>query len=136
MEEVKMCDIDKIMDMLDWNNSIEVQERGIELAKKVKSINVFIQPGDTSRSKSLWDNCAKVLSTKSDEELRPYLTSLLEWLIDLNWPGALLILDRIKKMDKEASKFAKNECIKKAKALGEEIWLQNLLEIDNKKTIY
>ena len=33
---------------------------------------------------------------KTDVVLEPYLDSLLEWLQDLNWPGALTILDRLK----------------------------------------
>ena len=40
-----MVNIDYIMELLDWNNSIEKQEQGVELAKEVKCINVFLQPG-------------------------------------------------------------------------------------------
>ncbi len=40
-----MVNIDYIMDLLDWNNSMEKQEQGIALAKDVKCINVFLQPG-------------------------------------------------------------------------------------------
>ena len=36
-----MCNIDYIMDLLDWNNSIVDQTKGKELAREVKSINVF-----------------------------------------------------------------------------------------------
>ena len=39
-----MVYIDYIMDLLDWNSSIEEQARGIELAKEVKCINVFYNP--------------------------------------------------------------------------------------------
>lgn len=45
MEEVKMYSIDKIMQMLDSsyekNNSEEVQNKGIELGKKVKFFDIF-----------------------------------------------------------------------------------------------
>ena len=40
-----MLDIDYIMDLLQWDRSSEEQERGIELAKRIRYINVFLQPG-------------------------------------------------------------------------------------------
>lgn len=43
----------------------------------------------------MWNNCAKILSDKSDEELSPYLPELFRWLKDLNWPGAICIYDRL-----------------------------------------
>lgn len=125
-----MINIDCIMDMLDWNNSSEIQNQAINLAKSVKSINVFIQPLDKLHNKNVWDNCAKILSARSDEELAPYLIPLLEWLQDLNWPGALTILDRmISYADMPFFEFALNECITCATALQDETWLANLYEL-------
>ncbi len=43
----------------------------------------------------MWDNCARILYQKSDEELEPHLPKLFEWTSDLNWPGAQIILDRL-----------------------------------------
>ena len=54
-----MVNIDAIMALLDWNNSAEQQERGIELAKNVKCINVFLQPNQREYGKNVWDNCAE-----------------------------------------------------------------------------
>lgn len=124
-----MFDIDKIMEMLDWNNSIEDQALAIESAKNVKCINVFLQPG-SPYGKRVWDNCAKILSARSDKELAPYLIPLLEWMQDLNWPGALTILDRmISYTDMSAFNFALNRCIARATALQDETWLANLYEL-------
>ena len=126
-----MCDIDEIMDMFDWNNDIEKQQHGLELAQDIKCINAFLQPG-TPYGKSVWENCAKVLCARSDDELRPYLIPLFEWLQDLNWPGALLIYERIKSFPNDKSlEFSKNECINRAIALNDEIWLNNILSINN-----
>ena len=47
-----MVNIDAIMALLDWNNSTEQQERGIELAKDVKCINVFLQPNQREYGKN------------------------------------------------------------------------------------
>jgi hypothetical protein len=130
-----MCDIDKIMDMLDWNESLEIQEKGRELAKNIRSINVFLQPGNPGNCKNVWDNCAKILAARSDETLKPYLIDMLEWLEDLNWPGALIILDRLKNYSEVDMLFwALEECVKEATALDKEVWLCNLSELlDNKQ---
>lgn len=125
-----MCNIDYIMDLLDWNKSIVDQTKGRELAREVKSINVFLQPCDVKHNKNVWDNCAKILSDRTDEELAPYLIELMEWVQDLNWPGALCILDRLKNFENNKTfNFYLNFCLKRAKALNEDIWLDNLQEI-------
>ena len=127
-----MVNIDYIMDLLDWNNSIKKQEKGIELAKNVKCINVFLQPGGRYYGKNVWDNCAKILSERSDDELSYYLIELLEWLQDTNWPGATCIFERIKRYsDDESFNFAYNYCIKRAHILNDEIWLNNLDDLKN-----
>ena len=93
-----MFDIDYVMDLLDWNNSAEKQMQGIKLAREIKCINVFLQPG-LPYGKSVWNNCAKILSERTNEELSPYLIDLMEWLQDMNWPGAFDIYARIKRMN-------------------------------------
>lgn len=90
-----MYNIDEIMDMLDWNNPEEIQAKGRELAKNIRCINVFLQPGHKGHKKNVWDNCALILSERTDEELRPYTQQLCDWLLDLNWPGAFCIWDRL-----------------------------------------
>ena len=91
-----MINIDYIMELIDRNNSIEEQAMGIKLAQDVKCINVFLQPL-SPYEKNVWDNCAKILSERTNEELAPYLIELMEWLQDMNWPGAFCILDRLKR---------------------------------------
>lgn len=83
--------IDQIFEMLSWNNEEKIQEQGIEEAEKIKHLSVLIQPME---SKSIWENCAKVLASKSDQELESYLIPLFEWLQDMNWPGADVIYKR------------------------------------------
>ena len=125
-----MTNIDYIMDLLDWNNTLEDQRKGLEMAKEVKSINVFLQPGDKKHNKNVWDNCAQILSERTDEELAPYSDKLLEWLEDLTWPGALCILDRLNKFKyNEIFNFCLETCIQNATKLGKEIWLANLRQV-------
>lgn len=124
-----MVNIDAIMDLLDWNRSIEEQSIGLEMAREVKCINVFIQPG-YPYGKNVWDNCAKIISQKKDEELSYYLIELLEWVQDVNWPGALCIRDRLKKFkDKVCLHKAINICKNKALLNDDEEWIHNLNSI-------
>ncbi len=126
-----MVDIDYIMDMLDWNNSIDIQEQGIRLAQDVKCINVFLQPNSNTHSKNVWDNCAKILSMRTNEELSPYLIELMEWLQDMNWPGAFCILDILKKMVTDPLfRHSYSICLKYAKAMEDETWESNLTMIE------
>ncbi len=125
-----MYNIDDIMDMLDWNRSKEEQEKGLKLARTIKSINVFIQPLDSKHNKNVWENCAKVLSERSDEELKPYIISLLEWLQDMNWPGAFTIFERLKNYkDKKVFDWSYRVVMNKALKLDDEIWKENLIEL-------
>ena len=129
-----MVNIDYIMDLLDWNNSMEKQEQGIEMAKDVKCINVFLQPGSRYYGKNVWDNCAKILSARSNEELSPYMIELMEWLQDMNWPGAFCIFDRLKGMvNEQLFQYSYTICLKCARALDDETWESNLrmLKADN-----
>lgn len=87
--------IDKIYNMLSWDNDEKIQIRGIKESANIKSLNVFILPILPNNSKSVWENCARILVTKNNGELKPYLTQILRWLQDMNWPGAELIYDRL-----------------------------------------
>lgn len=129
-----MINIDYIMSLLDWNKSIAEQAEGIKMAESIENINVFLQPCNKNYNKNVWDNCAKILSERTDEELSPYIFELLEWLQDLNWPGAFCILDRLQKYaDKSSCDRALAICLKCAQALEDEVWESNLrmLKADN-----
>ena len=122
-----MTDIIKIMDMLDWHMPIEIQTQGIFLAKNIETISLFIQPLTPKYNKNVWENCAIIIAEKSDEILKPYLIELMEWLQDMNWPGAFCILDRLQKYsDNNSIHSAVNICIKKAKEYNDEVWESNL----------
>ena len=122
-----MVDIDYIMSLLDWGNSIEKQEEGIKLAQNIECINVFLQPRSKNYNKNVWDNCAKILSARSNEELFPYIIELMEWLQDMNWPGAFCIFDRLKGMVNEPLfEYLYTICLKCAQALEYEEWENTL----------
>lgn len=123
MEAIKMVDITEIMDMLDWHMPSEIQSKGIFLARNTETIIPFIQPLTPKHNKNVWENCAVIISERSDEEIKPHLPEMLEWLQDMNWPGAFCILNRLQKYSDENSLCnAINVCIKKAKKCRDEVW--------------
>ncbi len=122
-----MIDIDYIMGLLDWNKSIADQAEGIKMAENIENINVFLQPCSKNYNKNVWDNCAKILSARSNEELSPYMIELMEWLQDMNWPGAFCIFDRLKGMvNEQLFQHSYTICLKYAQALEDEVWENNL----------
>lgn len=128
-----MIDIDYIMTLLDWNESDENQCYGLELAKKVNCFNVFLQPCNKNINKNVWNNCAKILSDKSDEELSPYLPELFRWLQDLNWPGAICIYDRLIISKDELFEYELKVSITTAKEQNDKLWLQALKNLKKER---
>ena len=127
---LSMADITEIMDMLDWHMSSEIQAEGISLARNIETIIPFIQPLTPKYNKNVWENCAVIISERSDKEIKPHLPKVLEWLQDMNWPGAFCILDRLKNYsDKNSVLSAISTCIQKAKDCNDEIWEDNLLTL-------
>ena len=129
-----MMEITNILDMLDWNVSTEIQSTGRAMARKIQVLEPFVQPLTPKYNKNVWENCAIILSEKNDEELKPYLPKLLEWLQDMNWPGAFCIRDRLQRFsDKKSLQHAISICIEKSRDLGDEIWERNLLWLISKQ---
>ncbi len=123
-----MYKVDEILDMLDWNNTEEIQKKGLELSKNVKCLKVFFQP----YGKNVWGNCALALVCRTDEELQPYLTDMFVWLEDINWPGAIDIAKRLTMFENQKLIMNyKKEYIKIAKALNNEQWLLSLNTYEN-----
>ena len=112
-------EIDRIFDMLSWESSRDEQEHGIELARHIENISVLIMPIE---SKTVWENCAKVLAEKSDEKLRIYYIDLMKWLKDLNWPGAYVIYDRLTRVGGKSFTGAYRYCCRLAEQTNDMPW--------------
>ena len=134
MGEFVMNHINHLYKMLDWKSSSETRLEGIRLGKEINDLSLLIQPPANS---SVWEVCAQILVEKSDLVLEPYLHSLLEWLQDLNWPGALVILDRLKSFSGEKLKKPFIDCFITAVNLNNReglMWLDYLSELlDNEQ---
>ena len=122
--------IDEIMDLIQWDQPETEQQRGIAMAREVRCLKAFFQPGSREYGKNVWDNCAEIICERSDEELRYYITDMLLWLEDLNWPGAELIQERLKQF-REVNMLVMylNDWVPALNKLGKRAWLSAIAEI-------
>lgn len=123
--------------MLNWQSRFGDQLQGIKLARNLDDLSLLILPSANGEGKNIWENCARALYEISDDRLEKYLPSLLEWLQDLNWPGALIILDRLKIFSGEKLKKPFIDRFSYADNLNNEeglMWLDRLSELlDNEE---
>lgn len=118
---------EEILKMLSCNNGAKIQKHGMKLASKIMWLGHFFQPVIDSESKSLWENCALILSQKTDEQLRPWLINCFIWLQDINWPGAEIIADRLNTMKgTENYEYNKMKALKIAEITNDEEWIENI----------
>lgn len=138
--------IDEIYALFMWDSQLSDDEnnakvqKGIDAAKQIQNLFPFMQPivVPPEKSKLVWEPCARVIAARSDEELLPYMFMLLEWLQDLNWPGALIIYERLKEIPFTSIEFAYKHAHIKAEQTNDTCWLGYLEDlyadmIDNQK---
>ena len=51
--------------------------------------------------KRKWEPFAEQVCSLSDEEIIPLIPDMLEWLQDMNWPGAVLYAKRLRTLPEE-----------------------------------
>ena len=124
--------INDIFNMLDnryiANNNLTIQQKGIEEGKKIKNMSVLFQPKE---NKGVWENCAKIIVSHSDKELERYLPLALKWFQDANWPGYVIIRDRLRKMNCDFLYNAYSSTISEAYISKDWIWIYWLTELLN-----
>lgn len=75
--------INTIFELFDCTRPKAEQQRGLDLSRHEKCLSVFIRPGYPYGEK-IWENCAKAIALRTDQELYYNKFSLLEWLQDLS----------------------------------------------------
>ena len=125
--------LDEIYESFIWDKSYTDEEYeakiavGINQGRKHKYIYPFIQPIVPEIGKgSLWEPCARIVASKTNEELKSYLLLLFEWLQDLNWPGAYVIFDRLLEMPFSMLETEYNYCRNRAEKEHDSLWLMAL----------
>ena len=122
--------IDVIFKKLDCNNAKKEQQEGILLAMEIKHLSVFFQPIE---GKNLWENCARIISSKNDIELKPYICKMFEWLQDMNGPGADIIYERLMLFPSVDIEDYYKVCLNLAKSNGDNAWYSSLNDFWNSK---
>lgn len=79
-------DIQKLIEDLSWDNPKDVVDKAINQLLKIddEQVTLLLQPVN----KSCWENAAKVLQMIGYPRNKLALPGLIEWLRDMNWPGA------------------------------------------------
>lgn len=88
--------IDEIIEMLASNDK-NVQQSGVKAASDVKTLKCFMRPPYGEPKNCTWENCAKIVSARSDDELKHYITDLIIWISDVNTLGYNDIFERLMK---------------------------------------
>ena len=122
-----MANINQVFCMLSWDSDEKTQQKGIREAQEIKYLSVLFQPIE---SKSVWENCAKVLASKSDDELKLYIFRMFQWLQDMNWPGAEIIYRRLLEMPAEMLAWRFQRSLADAIALKDNPWISCLLAFE------
>ena len=123
--------IDEIYDLFVWDTQLSDDEydarvqKGIDAAKQIKNLFPFMQPiiVPPEKSKMVWEPCAKIVAMRSNKELEPFLLMLLEWIQDLNWPGALMIYNRLTQIPFSSMELAFRHTRTMAEQTNDSCWL-------------
>ncbi|TFG94215.1 MAG: DUF5071 domain-containing protein [Calditrichales bacterium] len=92
------------------------------LTVETDQIPLLIQPG----SKDLWENAAALLIKFDFTKIENYIPQLLDWLQDLNWPGAKIIFTYLLSIDKGKIFSHIEKSIRIAADTEDDLWLYNL----------
>ena len=123
---------DDFYSRLSWSSPEEVQKSAIEEASSIQNLWLFIQPMILPNPKAVWENCAIILAQRTDSELEPYLDRIFEWLQDLNWPGAIIIHNRLLDMEEQMRSEQLARSQKQAQRENDDEWLFNLKYLQDK----
>ena len=102
------------IEKLSWSNTIDEQEKAVSELANSRDIDLkeLIMPFG---KKDCWANCAKVICARSDKEIIEVALEMFEWLQDLNWPGAMDIVSRLKKLPTDVLRRSYQVSLDKAK---------------------
>jgi hypothetical protein len=120
-------DINVLIGNLSWDTNSDIQQKAIEKLSIIneKYINMLIRPVD----KRFWENAALVLKKIGYPRNELAIPGLLEWLQDMNWPGAWIALETLQDIDILALLPYIENALKKAVAEDDEMWIMAIKEL-------
>lgn len=105
--------------------------KNVILKDKNFDYSKLILPND---DKSLWDNCARIIVNMNDDDFIKLLPEILEWLKDLNWPGAKIIFEKIESFSTDIIEKSVLYVLDKARKERDFVWIEFILWLNNVKT--
>lgn len=119
---MKIEEIDFYIDKLDWNYPQEENELAINKLVDIDNnyMDMLLQPRCI---KCYWDNAATVLKKIGYPRIEPIIPGLLEWLQDLNWPGAQTVVDIFRDIDNDVLKPYIRDALIRADDEDDEMWI-------------
>ncbi len=117
---MNMC-IKNLLNNLSWNKPKSIQEDAIKqlLGIEKNKLVELVQPN----GKDCWLNAAIVLKKIGYPDIEDIVFDLLEWLKDLNWPGAIEIKELLCTIPQEKLIIYIEDAILKAVQANDSIWL-------------
>lgn len=124
-----MNEINNLINKLSWNEDVDTQKNAIQnLIEIVREddIKLLIQPG---LDKSCWENAAQVLKGLGVPKINKEIPKLLEWLADMNWPGAIVVMEILAGVDKNILLPHISKAQEKANSDNDDMWLDALEQL-------
>lgn len=122
MEEVK-----KLLKDLSWDNPKDIVDTAINKLIQMddEQVRILLQPGDHS----CWENAAQVLKKMGYPKNELALPGLIDWLRDMNWPGARTAKEILFGIDQKVLVPVIEGALRKAYLEEDFIWLACLKEL-------
>lgn len=117
-----IVDANRLIDDLDWDATPEEAENAIEKLVNLDDDKLYLllQPRCDKR---YWDTAAIVISKIGYPRIESIIPGLLRWLQDMNWPGALKIVETLQKVDKNVLIYYIEQALLKAKSTDDTLWI-------------
>lgn len=118
-------EIRKLIGMLDWNSAqVDIDHATNKLVSiDSDKIPMLILP---EADKRLWANAALVIKKIGYPRIKEHVPNLLEWLKDVNWPGANIVMELLESVEKDFLISCIEDTLIKAKEKDDEMWLGGL----------
>lgn len=125
--------IDKLINNLDWSLPKNTQEKSINSLISIndEKLHMLVQP----IAKSHWENASIVIKHIGYPRIKNIIPTLLIWLQDVNWPGALTILDVLAQIDKKNIIKQLEQTLITAKNDEDYMWIGGLKRLIEKTDI-
>ena len=121
-------DIFKDLSGLQWNAESKAFDEACEYwrTKPLSEKRRLVLP---KGGKAYWNGAARVLSQESREVLLELAPEMLQWLQDMNWPGAGVVFDTLLSLDEQELRLAVSQLKSSDTYEWDEDWEKNIADL-------